>query len=214
MTLKRVKSLMFALVMMLGAFSLVGCNSRLEEYKTLGKTEIVTYAEERKDNYSIDNWIIVLDIVETGKAANYEATSKIIVDNEVTATKTEIDAVEEVRFKLTIAITATTFTADDDIIFTLRLKNRTNESYNIAYFFLFLPEVPTGYLEVPTEMPEFPSFIVFASGETILESTNMGGLLAIGIHEVSYRARFYLNWGKTSEETIEVSSKAITISVV
>ncbi len=89
-------SFIVMVVFLLGVFGLTACNNdTLDVYKTAGKADIETYAQERKDNYCEDNWTVVCGIVETGKQEVGEAKSKEGVDAAISEAKTAINAVEE-----------------------------------------------------------------------------------------------------------------------
>lgn len=89
-------SFMVMVVLLLGVFGLAACNNdTLDAYKNAGKTAIEVYAQEHKDNYSEVNWTIVCGIVDAGKQAVDDATSKAGIDTAVTTAKTAINAVEE-----------------------------------------------------------------------------------------------------------------------
>ncbi|HPX84318.1 MAG TPA: hypothetical protein PLW60_03625 [Bacilli bacterium] len=93
---KKLIGIAAAVLMLFGIIGLVGCdNTNLTDYKTVGKAAIETYAQERKDNYCEDNWTMVCGIVDAGKQAVDDATSKAGIDTAVTTAKTAINAVEE-----------------------------------------------------------------------------------------------------------------------
>ncbi|MCL2678460.1 MAG: hypothetical protein FWE85_05350, partial [Clostridiales bacterium] len=74
---------------------LMGCNTpfNLDEYKTTAKAEIENCVIV--SDYSAENWAVVLELIEDGKAAITAATNKAGVDSSVTEAKTQIDAVEK-----------------------------------------------------------------------------------------------------------------------
>lgn len=92
--LKKALGLVITAVMLLGVFGLTACNNdTLDTYKTAGKATIETYANERKDSFCTDNWMVVCGLVTAGKAAVDIADSKTGVDTAVATTKAEIDKV-------------------------------------------------------------------------------------------------------------------------
>lgn len=90
---KKIICLGVVLVMVL---SLAACNAgkELSEYKESAKAEIESYAKERQDNYSTENWIIVSGIVMACKVTVDEAENKSAVDIAVNDAKEAIDEVD------------------------------------------------------------------------------------------------------------------------
>jgi len=80
-----------------------GIELKLAEYKTVAKTTLELYAKNKGEknykgtkNYSDINWAAICAIVADGKTAVDAAAEKGGVDAAVAATKTMIDAVEEI----------------------------------------------------------------------------------------------------------------------
>lgn len=72
-------------------FLLVACNN---DYKSAQKTEIHNYAEAKgKDNYSAENWSMILELVSTGNAAIDAAKGKLAVNLAVCEAKMAIDGI-------------------------------------------------------------------------------------------------------------------------
>lgn len=98
---KKIIVLVLTAIMTLGIFGLTACNNdSLNDYKAAGKSAIESYAEERKENYSYDNWMVVCGIVTAGKTAIDAAESKSDVDAAVAAAKEDINKIKyKVEYK-------------------------------------------------------------------------------------------------------------------
>ena len=139
-------SFMIIVVLLLMVFGLTACNNdTLDAYKTVGKTAIETYAQERKCNYSEDNWTVVCGIVEAGKTAIDEVKSKPAVDNAVATVIVEIDAVQEVGafYSLQKAFDSGWLTKDDLQSIAYYLNDDLIPIYPIA----LSPEIETAIKE-------------------------------------------------------------------
>jgi len=87
---KKILGLWIAIVML---FSLVACNTdnELVSYKTDAKLAIQSYADARQEDFSLDNWTIVCNIVTAGKKTVDAAESKADVNTVINDTKYAID---------------------------------------------------------------------------------------------------------------------------
>ena len=94
---KKLTGTVFVVVMFLSLFSLVACNSfNLADYQTSGKTAIRTYADIKvQENDYTNAGLQAIEVAVTdGIDAVDTADSKVNVDMEIDAAKTEINAIE------------------------------------------------------------------------------------------------------------------------
>lgn len=84
----------------------------------------------------------------------------------------------------------------DEIFIDITLENRSGNDVEIAYYFLFCPESPTGQFPV-SEQPPVTTKKNFKNGETICKTERLGGCFPVGQHELKYSALFYLEWEMT-----------------
>jgi hypothetical protein len=89
------KKIIFWGVVLVMAVSLMGCKqeSGIEKHKAEVKSMLETYAQERHDNYSSEDWTIVRGIVDNGKAKVDAAENKDDVNAIVNETKKAIGEV-------------------------------------------------------------------------------------------------------------------------
>ena len=124
----------------------------------------------------------------------------------------EIDTTKDLLF--TIATEKNIYQADEDIYFSISLKNQSGNDLKIAYFFLFTPIVPTATNEpVVTEMPAEPYLKLFKNDDTVSATYNLGGYFEEGKHEIKFSAKFYLNYGQKGQNLYEIISNAVLIEV-
>lgn len=93
-----IKKLAYLGIAFLMLFSLVACNGiGLEKYKTDAKVELEQYATDKgQDNYTDENWDVILNIVANCKSKIDVATNKVEVDTVLASAKKEIDGVEKI----------------------------------------------------------------------------------------------------------------------
>ena len=117
-------------------------------------------------------------------------------------------------FSLTIEASKNVFSKDEEIEVDISLMNNLSFDIEIAYFLLFAPLIPTATnYPVATEMPPEPYIKIFNNSETISLKDNLGGCFDPGLHEIKYKAKFYVNWGEENEQMIEVWSNTIQIEI-
>ena len=117
-------------------------------------------------------------------------------------------------FTLSIAINKSIFTAREDIPIDISIKNENSFDVEIAYFILLNLIAPTASGFVEIEMPQYPAYKQIKSGETFhIKQYNVDGYFEPGVHEIKYKAEFYLNWGKENEEKIELSSNVVKFEI-
>lgn len=117
-------------------------------------------------------------------------------------------------FSLSIEASKSVFLKDEEIEVDISLMNLSFD-IEIAYFLLFAPLIPTATnYPVATEMPPEPYIKILNNHETISLKDNLGGCFDPGLHEIKYKAKFYVNWGGENEQMIEVWSNAIQIEIM
>lgn len=117
-------------------------------------------------------------------------------------------------FVLTISTSKNKFQRNDEIKVEIMFKNISEMDVEIAYYHLITPFIPTAtnYPTV-TEMPPAPYIEKVVSQQSIVTTNDLGGYFESGKHEIKYKAQFYLNWGKETEQMFVVWSNVIYIEV-
>ena len=128
--------------------------------------------------------------------------------------KNDLKQIDVSNFDFSIVTNKNVYAVDDEIQIDITLTNWSSYDIEIAYFFLITPIIPTAtnYPSV-TEMPEEPYLKQFNENDRIILKDDLGGYFDLGIHEVKYKALFYINWGKENEQTIEILSNTIQIEI-
>src|SRR5690554_921054 len=82
-------------------FTLLACkpDDELVTYKNTAKEAIKTYAQERKNNYDEENWLLVSSVVEYGKLSVDNSEDKFQVEAAVTDTKALIANIGKIENK-------------------------------------------------------------------------------------------------------------------
>ena len=139
-------------------------------------------------------------------------------DNRIEALKKRL--LDMQNFVLTISADKQAYGKYEEIYIDIALENRSGEDLEIAYYFLFIPESPTGNFSIG-EIPPVTKKKLFKNGETIHETTrSVSGCFPVGQHELKFKAIFYLAWEMTEfgwEETdldVIVWSNTIEISII
>lgn len=63
-------------------------------------------------------------------------------------------------------------------------------------------------------MPPVPYIKILNNHETISLKDNLGGCFDPGLHEIKYKAKFYVNWGEENEQMIEGLSNTTQIEII
>lgn len=172
---------------------------------------------ERKSKIKFFNLLIAFLLLSLSffgcntKENNSEMNSSDVNNSEVSSGEEDIN---NFGFNLSVEINKNVFTADEDILIDISLKNENSFDVEIAYFLLFNLIAPTasGYLE--EEIPQYPAYKQIKSGETFHVKKYVDGYFEPGVHEIKYNAVFYLNWGKDNEQTIELSSNIVKFEII
>ena len=173
---------------------------------------------ERKSKIKFFNLLIAFLLLSLSffgcntKENNSEMNSSDVNNSEVSSGEEDIN---NFGFNLSVEINKNVFTADEDILIDISLKNENSFDVEIAYFLLFNPIAPTASRYFPEiEIPQYPTIKQIKSGEKIDEKDNLKGYFEPGVHEIKYNAVFYLNWEKDDEQIVELSSNIVKIEVV
>lgn len=118
-------------------------------------------------------------------------------------------------FSLIIEVNKNSFARDEDIWVDISMMNNNSTELEISYFRLFYPYIPTAtnYPTTP-EMPIEISTRNLKVGESFMVRYNLGGCFGSGHHEIQYKAKFYLNYGKDDEQAIEILSNVINLDII
>jgi hypothetical protein len=118
-------------------------------------------------------------------------------------------------FEVIIAINKQVFTEKEEIEVEVSIKNNNSFDVGIAYFILFTAIIPTATrYPVATEWPPEAYVRNFKAGDNIKRKDYLGGCFDIGVHEIKYKAEFYINWGEENQQKIEVLSNALQIEII
>ena len=130
-------------------------------------------------------------------------------DKKIEQLENEIAEMQD--YILKISADKQVYSVNEEIFIDVALENRSGEDVEIAYYFLFIPESPTG--EFPAyELPPVTTKKIFENGEIIFRTERLGGCFPIGQHELKYKAIFYLAWEMTEFGYETTSSDVIVWS--
>ncbi len=125
------------------------------------------------------------------------------------------DSPNGLDFELLITINKTVFTEKEEIKVEMFLKNNNSFDIEIAYYFLYTAIIPTATrYPVATEWPPEAYVRNFKAGDNIKRKDYLGGCFDIGVHEIKYKAEFYINWGEENQQKIEVLSNVLQIEII
>lgn len=136
--------------------------------------------------------------------------------NESQATIDDFEGIQD--YVLKISADKKVYRIGEEINIDITLENRSGKDVEIAYYFLFYPESPTGQFPV-YEIPPVTTKKIFENGEIIFRTERLGGCFPVGRHELKYRAVFYLAWEmtefgyETTSDDVIVWSNTIKFSV-
>lgn len=130
---KKLTNVLFIFTMIFGIFMLNGCvSSNLAKYKIEAKEEIDVYAATKEEaNYSVDNWVVICNVVIEGKLAVDAAGTKIAINTAVSTSKAIIDDVPK-NFILTIFVEKSTIQYGEQLIINAELKIKMEKT--MKYF--------------------------------------------------------------------------------
>ncbi|MCL2676098.1 MAG: hypothetical protein FWE84_05940 [Firmicutes bacterium] len=198
----------------------------LTEYKNLVKAQLEVYAAVKgEDNYSEQNWAIIMELVADGKTAIDAAMNKSEVDSALEAVKQWIDKIPQniEGFELTISAEETILSQGQDFKVNVELKNMSGRDHEIVSQWLFLPNIPDWSIFGGDEIdsPEFIRRIIENNGAITniglwgnkVNHWILGHDLETGTHTLRFVARFYLNWQQKDQKLVEVWSNAIELTV-
>jgi len=118
-------------------------------------------------------------------------------------------------FRLTIKTTcgSTSFYQGEDIEIDVTLENLSGRSFEIAVFFLLYPGEGWRFARI---YPPYPSVKNFRRSGAIRQVENLSWYydLSIGTYQLQYRAVFFVNWGRSSQERIEVESNIVELTIL
>lgn len=214
---KRSKNLV-VMIMVFGILWLTACNSdNFDAYKTTGKEAIETYAHERKNNYSEDNWTVVCSIVTAGKQAVDAAESKHAVDTAVSTAKEKVDKVKMNDFILTITVNKSTVTHGDRITASAIFKNNSGTTVEIATQRLISWYIADWCFSeyVDDNIPAEPYLQQIEKGDNHVGTYNLDvdPEQKLGVFELQATVEFYLNYGTQNVEQVVINSNIIIITV-
>lgn len=117
-------------------------------------------------------------------------------------------------FSLAISTNSAIFNKGDYITMDYTLKNNVGRAIDITYYCLLSIHAPSAEYLDTYEMPDSPYYKHFKKNEVLMGTRHVGAYFEAGVHQISYKAIFYLNFGKSDEQQIEVWSNIIEITIL
>ena len=198
----------------------------LAKYKEDAKANLAAYVETLEpEGYSEENWALVQAAFLTGNQAIDAAANATGVDAALNAAFKEIHLVDyEGRdFVLSISVEETTIQQGEDFKVNVALKNNSGEDHEIFFKFLFYPQIPRW-----DPLLEFGIHDIWEDSKSMFEAGSIlqppgtafqnndwefGYTLKPGKHELKFSAWFCLNLGQEDQQTINVWSNVVIITV-
>jgi hypothetical protein len=100
-------------------------------------------------------------------------------------------------FILTISVEETTLPQDENFRVNVELKNNSGEDHEIAYMFLFTPNIPGEHWIASGRVPPpWPFIELFENGSTISRVINLDWYyeLSPGVYQLTIEAIFFIDW--------------------
>ena len=161
------------------------------------------------------SFICILSILFCSFGGCYAVQESTADSNTSSDSLPSSESQNDLGFELLIAINKTVFTEKEEIKIEISFKNNNSFDVEIAYFFLWTPIIPTAtHYPVETEWPPEAYVKNYKAGEIFKSKDYLGGCFDIGVHEIKYKAEFYINWGKENQQKIEFMSNVLQIEIV
>lgn len=208
--------------MLFGVLVLTGCTESLVMYKSAKIIELQNYGDAKgEENYTIENWKRLQQVVTEGKATIENSTTKAHVDTTFEKAKTAIDTIEQM-FVLTISVNKTTLAQGENFRVNVELKNNSEQEVEIGFNLGFIAHIPNfkDFFDPSNpsiEMPEPQTILI--EKDNVMQNIGFWGTqepdgilitnrLNQGRHELSFH--FTFSYGG---KTIRVWSNKIVLTV-
>ena len=119
-------------------------------------------------------------------------------------------------FALHVTVEQDTLPQGENFSVDVQLRNLNERNAQIAVFIHQVWPYIYGwrYPVVPFEIPQYPHFIVIGANQFLQTTWLLGDDLESGSHDLEFRSRFYVNWGRRNQKRIEINSNVVVLNVI